>query len=59
MVTAVAIVFLVIFTGLVMSMAVASMMAESGTRYAPSGQRPAMLDRLAVPSRSDRHQHAA
>lgn len=59
MMTAVAIVLLVIFTGLVVSMAMTPMMAEPGTRKAPSAQHPARLDRLAVPSRDDHHQHAA
>jgi len=59
MMTAVAIVLLVIFTGLMVSMAVTPMMVESGTRNAPSARSSARLDRLAVPSRGNHHQHAA
>lgn len=59
MITAVAIVLLVIFTGLVVSMALAPMMVEPEIRKAPPVQRPARLDRLAIPSRGDHHQQAA
>lgn len=62
MIIAVAIILLVIFTGLVVSMALTPMMAEPAIRKAPSVQHPARLDHLAVPpvpSRGVHHQHAA
>lgn len=62
MIIAVAIILLVIFTGLVVSMALTPMMAEPKIRQALSVQHSVRLEHLdvsPVPSREDHHQHAA
>jgi len=59
MMTAMAIVLLIFFTGLVVSMALTPMMVEPEPRKAPPAQHRARLDHLAIPSRSDHQQHAA